>query len=560
MGVISDLVRMKGEKDLQQKQGTIDALKIVLSNPEATPEAREWATTSLTGLLDGEFSGKGTKGKGGSGGGGGGGSGGNSGSGGSGGGGVGSFFHHMLSGLNHLNPYTASAGTKQASQQIAANRPQKMTLTPDEQEQTKLKNQKIEAEQKLQQDAAKIELENKSKFQLDKKLAKFKDRQDLKAENEKWHLVYNREISLGKTPEEAARLADEAVAGIKSPTESSTEKLTLLGPKGEEVVLFRSPATGKVFNIAHREVNVDEMLASGQYKYKDSAEADKGTKFNEWKTILRSQHPEWEHDRIEKEAGLKAAAQIAEETDAKRTRLNITLQNAANRTSAVADAPDIAQAIMNGEQPPDSAGLSRSGAWMKIRDDLAKKGFNLTKAELDWKAAQRYVATLNGSQQVRIREAASTVSQMLPDIRNKYDTWRKAGLASGIKIFNRAALVASKNLPGPAGVAAQALETQIADMVAELGQLYMGGNSPTDHSLKLAEQNLKGDWTPEQFNAALDLLKNNLSYRVNSIMNAGAAGMSEGSPYMPTGGEGVKTQPTTQPTNAADYLKRIRGK
>ena len=428
--------------------------------------------------------------------------------------------------------------------------------TPDEV--TDLKQ--AEAKQKSDAELAKFKQQEVIRAQTQQKIERAKQRMALKSEFEEETKIYDYEVKRGTPPEEALKISRSTAFKYHEPVENEgppTQK-EMFGPNGEQIFVFRN-SKGKWFGENNEPVDVTAMKLKG-WKFKDKDEADKGTKFNEWKTILRSQHPEWEHDRIEKEAGLKAAAQIAEETDAKRTRLNITLQNAANRTSAVADAPDIAQAIMNGEQPPDSAGLSRSGAWMKIRGDLAKKGFNLTKAELDWKAAQRYVATLNGSQQVRIREAASTVSQMLPDIRNKYDTWRKAGLASGIKIFNRAALVASKNLPGPAGVAAQALETQIADMVAELGQLYMGGNSPTDHSLKLAEQNLKGDWTPEQFNAALDLLKNNLSYRVNSIMNAGAAGMSEGSPYMPTGGEGVKTQPTTQPTNAADYLKRIRGK
>ena len=58
MGIISDLVRMKSEKDVQAKQGAIDAVKVVLTDPNATPEAREWATGSLTDLLDNHFHGK----------------------------------------------------------------------------------------------------------------------------------------------------------------------------------------------------------------------------------------------------------------------------------------------------------------------------------------------------------------------------------------------------------------------------------------------------------------------------------------------------------------------
>jgi hypothetical protein len=107
-------------------------------------------------------------------------------------------------------------------------------------------------------------------------------------------------------------------------------------------------------------------------------------------------------------------------------------------------------------------------------------------------------------------------------------------------VFNRAALQTAKNLPGKAGAAAQALDTQIADMVSELGQVYMGGNSPTDHALELAQRNLSGDWNQQQFDAAIKLLQTNLGYRVNSIMNAGIAGETPGSPYTPQGGAGVK--------------------
>jgi hypothetical protein len=559
MGVISDLVRMKGQKDLQAKQGTIDALKIVLTNPNATPEAREWANTSLVGLLDGEFGTGGGKGKGGGGGGGG------SGSGTSGSktpaataSGGGSIFHHILSGLNQMNPYTAGNKTKQAQQQIAGSRPQKMELTQDEQEQLKLKNQKLEADQQLDQLEAKEAIEDESKFDLEKKIAEFKSQQDLKAENDRFHQVYDRAIANGQSPEQALQQANESV-NIRTPVDSSTEKLTLTGPKGEDVVLFRSPSTGKVYNLAHREVNVDQMIASGQYKYADKTGSEQGAQLKQRESILRDLHPDWSDEQVKQQAAKDTLKSLDLTDRSKQVHITIAQANAGNAQEQRAAAPDIAQSIIDGTQPPDSAGLSRSGAWMKIRSELAKKGFNLSKAELDWKAAQRYVSTLNSAQQVRIREAASTVQQMLPDIQNKYEAWKRAGLASGIRIFNRAGLTVSKNLPGPAGVAAQALDTQIADMVAELGQLYMGGNSPTDHSLKLAEHNLKGDWTPEQFNAAVDLLKKNLGYRVNSIMNAGTAGMSEGSPYTPQGGAGIPQQtqtPQTQ-TTAPPKIKII---
>ena len=193
MGLITNLVKMKSEKDLQAKEGTIDALKIVLSNPDATPEARQWATTSLVGLLDGEFGGAGKKSGGGQPGGGSGGSGGKSG--GKSGSGVGGFFHHILSGLEDANPFTASQGTKRATQQIAGSRPQNLTMTPEQIEAEKTKQADLEAKRAQIKQAA-------------------LDAQKRVAGDTEWHQIFDRERGSGRTPEQARQAADQAVYRI----------------------------------------------------------------------------------------------------------------------------------------------------------------------------------------------------------------------------------------------------------------------------------------------------------------------------------------------------------
>ena len=61
----------------------------------------------------------------------------------------------------------------------------------------------------------------------------------------------------------------------------------------------------------------------------------------------------------------------------------------------------------------------------------------------------------------------------------------------------------------------------------------MGGNSPTDHSLSLAGQNLKSEWNKETFEEGLKQARANIAIRKNSITHGAPAGVSSDSTYMP---------------------------
>lgn len=194
------------------------------------------------------------------------------------------------------------------------------------------------------------------------------------------------------------------------------------------------------------------------------------------------------------------------------------------------DPKDIAAAIIRGEQPPDLKGLYRSNA--AVRAELARRGFNLTKAEEDWQATQKYLATLNGSQQTRLRQAVDATKGYLQQVQDIYSQWQKVGAASGWKDFNKASLATAKHLPGQAGELATRLEARIADLTSELGTVYKGGNSSTDESLKLAAKNLSGDWNERTFNGAVGDILESIRYRENSL-KLPVAGVSQGNAYTP---------------------------
>jgi hypothetical protein len=202
-----------------------------------------------------------------------------------------------------------------------------------------------------------------------------------------------------------------------------------------------------------------------------------------------------------------------------------------NLTMGSTDVKDIADAIENGDQPPTLTGLYRNAA--PVRAELARRGVPIARMEMDWNATKKYMSTLNGPQQVRLRQAIETAGDSLDKIQGLYDEWQKLALVSGFKIANHAALVAMKNLPGRAGAVANSLDAQIADLTAELGNVYMGGNSPTDHSLKLAQQNLSSDWGPQAFEEAMKQARLNIGIRKNSITHGAPAGVSGENTYMP---------------------------
>jgi hypothetical protein len=200
-------------------------------------------------------------------------------------------------------------------------------------------------------------------------------------------------------------------------------------------------------------------------------------------------------------------------------------------TGGTGEVKAIVDAMENGDQPPTTTGLYKIGA--AVRAEAARRGVPLARMETDWKATQKYMSTLNGPQQTRLRQDITTVSDSLDKVEGLYDEWKKLAPTSGYKVLNRGSLSAMKQLPGRAGAVAQALEAQIADTTAGLGTIYMGGNSPTDHSLELAGHSLSSDWNDETFTEALKQARANVKIRQNSITHSQPAGVSADSPYAP---------------------------
>lgn len=196
---------------------------------------------------------------------------------------------------------------------------------------------------------------------------------------------------------------------------------------------------------------------------------------------------------------------------------------------------EIVDGITSGKQPPTLTGLYRLSG--PVRAGLQRAGYDLTRATQDWKATERFLATVNGAQQTRLRQAAQTAFDSLQVIEDLSTQLSKVMPRSRFPMLNKAALSAA--VGGALGPQAQTIATQlraqISDLTSELGNVYMGGNSPTDHALSLAAKNLAAEWTEKQLKDAIALARQNLQIRLNSISLAAPIGGSAENVYAPRG-------------------------
>jgi hypothetical protein len=199
-------------------------------------------------------------------------------------------------------------------------------------------------------------------------------------------------------------------------------------------------------------------------------------------------------------------------------------QQAAKPQGNADDVKAIADGVVSGDISPDLKGLYRMGG--PVQAELARRGYNLKNARNDYFAVQRNLASLNGPQQTRLRQAIDTAYSSLDvidELNNKLQKLVPRGSWAG---FNRVKLAALANQPGEAGIVARQLEAQITDVTSELGNAYMGGNSPTDHALQLAGKNLSENWSAPQLSRLVGQARLNLQIRRNSIY--GSAPVTEG--------------------------------
>ena len=205
----------------------------------------------------------------------------------------------------------------------------------------------------------------------------------------------------------------------------------------------------------------------------------------------------------------------------------VTEAAAPQQTSDVADA---VAGMKAGTIPPQLPGRA-SKEYVQLLAEAKRQGYDLAGAATDWNATQKHISTMNGSQQLRLNQSINALPEMLDSVDALAAKWK----AGKFPLLNRANLALAKGgaLGKDAASIANQLSAQIADVTADLGNVYMGGNSPTDHALGLAAKSLSADWDEKVLHDMTDLARRNVTIRRNSIRNTGVAGASPNNPYAP---------------------------
>jgi hypothetical protein len=221
-------------------------------------------------------------------------------------------------------------------------------------------------------------------------------------------------------------------------------------------------------------------------------------------------------------------------------------------------APTIADAIMSGKQPPTLTGMQRGEA-DAVRSELASRGFDLAKADLEYKAAVKQIQSLNGPQMTRYAGLATSVVNSIDRLK---ETSRQMDLG-GLAGFNKLELETLVSTQGntPEGKLAARYMADVNTVKEEFANLANGGYAPTEPAWKLADQQINGNYGVGALGSSLDEVQMLINFRLNAIPGFRTMGPGSANRYM--GGGGVSTPPPASGGDMAgksdEELKRIIG-
>lgn len=187
----------------------------------------------------------------------------------------------------------------------------------------------------------------------------------------------------------------------------------------------------------------------------------------------------------------------------------------------------LAHGIISGEQPPTLTGLyGKSG---DVRAKLDEKGFDLAKAQLEYKQAEKQVATLNGPQMTRFVGLAKSVDSTIDEVRNL----SKEMDNSGIPKLNAAKLALYMQAEGNSqnGQLAARYIGAVNTLKEEFANLANGGYAPTEAAWELANKQINGDYGVKQLGSSLDEVQRLIRYRVQAIPGLNTMGPGAGNRY-----------------------------
>lgn len=179
------------------------------------------------------------------------------------------------------------------------------------------------------------------------------------------------------------------------------------------------------------------------------------------------------------------------------------------------DYANIGDAIIAGLQPPPTSTQLRTSGNKALANYLAQKGFDATKAALEYKAATQYVTQLNSQRMIQYRGLATSVVNTIDEVKDLATQVKN----SGVVPWNTAKLKLLVQTQGntPAGQLASKYLAAVNTLKEEFANLANGGYAPTEAAWKLANDQINGAYGTDQFLATLGEVQRLINYRTQAI-------------------------------------------
>lgn len=192
----------------------------------------------------------------------------------------------------------------------------------------------------------------------------------------------------------------------------------------------------------------------------------------------------------------------------------------------------IAKAIESGEQPPDISRLY--GMTPDVRVAMAEDHFDLAKAQLEWKQAERDITSLHGPQMMRLIGLSRSVDKVVDEVSMLSQELNLRGIpiANQVDLFD---LVQRRGNTEEGQLATKYL-TAVNTLKAEFANAESGGYAPHEEVWQLAKQQINGNYSVDQMSASLHEIQRLLRYRIKQIPGIETLGPGAPNRYEPSSG------------------------
>lgn len=189
-------------------------------------------------------------------------------------------------------------------------------------------------------------------------------------------------------------------------------------------------------------------------------------------------------------------------------------------TGGESDARAISDAIVSGKQPPVLTGLYKNSK--VVRAELARSGFDLSSAQMEWDGAKKQIQALNGPQMTRYAGLAKSVVNTIDEVKSLSVEMQN----SGVPLLNAAKLQTYIQTQGNSenGQLAARYLAGVNTLKEEFANLAQGGYAPTEAAWKLANDQINGNYGVQQLGASLNEVQRLIRYRLQGIPNFATRG------------------------------------